>query len=260
MTSPDATAIALNEAAEELGVHYQTAYRWVRTGKLPATLVRGKYVVDRDDLLSAQSRRHTPLSPAPPSPRRVQNQMPLMNDALRRGDETTARQIARTLVDEGTPVIQLINDVLVPPLRSIGEEWHGGRLSIWVEHRASAIVDRLLGDVTPNRRGRRRGNALVAAVSGDLHSLPTTMAAVTLRDANWSVHHLGADVPPEELLSFVASEPVDVAVLSSTNSATRTLAEHTAGQLESHGVPTVLGRAGATLTDLLAAVDAATAS
>ncbi len=260
MSAPEATAIALNEAADELGVHYQTAYRWVRTGKLPATLVRGKYVVDRHDLQSARAHRSTPHSPTPPSPKRVQNQVPLMNDALRRGDETTARQIARTLVDEGTPIVQLINDVLVPPLRSIGADWHGGRLSIWVEHRASAIVDRILGDVTPNRRGRRRGTALVAAVTGDLHSLPTTMAAVTLRDANWSVHHLGADMPPEELLSFVASEPVDVAVLSSTNSATRVLAEHTARQLESQGVPTVLGRPGATLDDLLAAVDAVTAS
>jgi hypothetical protein len=31
----------------------------------------------------------------------------------------------------------------------------------------------------------------VSAVSGDRHSLPTTMAAVALRVANWQVHHLG---------------------------------------------------------------------
>jgi MerR family transcriptional regulator, light-induced transcriptional regulator len=35
--------IELAEAADRLGVHYQTAYRWVREGRLPAVRVRGRY-------------------------------------------------------------------------------------------------------------------------------------------------------------------------------------------------------------------------
>ena len=43
MTDPP--LIELRDAAAELGVHYQTAYRWVRSGQLPATMVAGKYAV-----------------------------------------------------------------------------------------------------------------------------------------------------------------------------------------------------------------------
>ena len=40
----------LQTAADALGVHYQTAYRWVRSGRLPARLIGGKYVVTRHDV------------------------------------------------------------------------------------------------------------------------------------------------------------------------------------------------------------------
>ena len=256
----ESTAIALNEAADQLGVHYQTAYRWVRTGRLPARLIAGKYVVEAGDLDAARTSRLTPSAPTPPTRRRLRSQAEVMDDALRRGDETIARQVTRTLVDEGTSIIDLVQEVIAPSLRSIGHDWHTGQLSIFVEHRASAIVDRVLGDVTPNRRGRRRGTAMVAAVAGDRHSLPTTMAAVSLRDANWAVHHLGADMPPDELLGFAASHALDVAVLSSTNPATADLAATTANRLERAGLPTVLGRPGATLDELIDQVSAVSRS
>ena len=37
MTNPE--TLGLRECAERLGVHYMTAYRYVRTGMLPATKV-----------------------------------------------------------------------------------------------------------------------------------------------------------------------------------------------------------------------------
>jgi excisionase family DNA binding protein len=38
---PASTDITLTEAAELLGVHYMTAYKYVRTGRLAATKVGG---------------------------------------------------------------------------------------------------------------------------------------------------------------------------------------------------------------------------
>ena len=92
---------------------------------------------------------------------------------------------------------------------------------------------------------------MVAAVSGDFHSLPTSMAAVALRDDNWSVEHLGANMPPDELVRFCTEHDVDVAVLSSTNPETATLASETADRLSEAGIPVVLGRPGSTLDGLI---------
>lgn len=244
-------ALDLRDAAAELDVHYQTIYRWVRSGRLPASLVGGKYLVDRSALETVRSTRETPDPPRPPAPGTLRRHADAMHTALVDGDETTARRLARELSARGTSVVDLIETVLVPPLRRIGQDWHDGHLTIWVEHRASAMVGRILADLGVSTRGRPRGTAMVAAVSGDRHSLPTSMAAAALRDANWRVHHLGADMPPGELVRFCDEHDVDVAVISSTNPDTAESARVAAHDLEEAGTPTILGRPGASLRDLL---------
>jgi methanogenic corrinoid protein MtbC1 len=154
------------------------------------------------------------------------------------------------LVDDGVSVTTVTQEVFVPALRLIGAEWHAGKLPIWVEHRASAIVHQLLGEHHPRPRGRRRGTAMVAALSGDQHALPTAMAAAALREDNWRVHHLGADMPGAELVQFCRQHPVDVAVLTVTNDAARGSAGRTARALEAEGVRTLVGHPGSTLADL----------
>jgi excisionase family DNA binding protein len=48
--------VSLHEAAERLGVHYMTAYRYVRTGRLPAERDGSHWLVDPIELerLAAQ--------------------------------------------------------------------------------------------------------------------------------------------------------------------------------------------------------------
>jgi excisionase family DNA binding protein len=253
VTAEPDDALELKEAAEALGVHYQTAYRWVRSGRLPARLVDGRYLVARRDIETVAVRRETPARPAPPSRERLERQADRMHEALLEGDEPTVRSIARRLVDEGTTLVDLIQRVLVPPLVMIGRAWHEGRLTIWVEHRASAMVERTLGELSPNPRGRRRGTAVVAAVSGDHHSLPTTMATVALRESNWHVHHLGADMPPDEIVGFCDAHDVDVVVISLTNPDVGDVALHTATRLRANGIAAIVGGPGRRLDELAAA-------
>ena len=77
------------------------------------------------------------------------------------------------------------------------------------------------------------------------------MAAVALRSANWSVHHIGVDTPPRELMGFCMEHSVDLAVLTVTNPDAIELTEHTADALRAAGVPTIVGGPGRTLDDLL---------
>ena len=243
--------LELQEAADALGVHYQTAYRWVRNGRLPATVVGGRYRVARLDLAHLDAHRRAPSAPKPPTDRRLHNQVERIYDALVNGDETRARSISQHLISDGTNVVVFIQRVLVPALRQIGDAWHHGQLPIWSEHRASAIAEHILAELSPNPRGRRRGIAAVAAVNGDHHSLPTMMATIALRDDNWQVHHLGADTPPDELVQFCTQQPIDLAVLTVTNPDSIQIAEHTATTLRTAGIQTITGSPGRTLDDLL---------
>ena len=165
--------------ADALGVHYQTAYRWVRSGRLPARLVAGQYRVGRADLERVDDQRRKPIAPRPPSGRRLHHQVERMYEALLNGDEAEARRICQRLVGDGTQVVAVVETVLAPALRRIGSGWHDGEVPIWAEHRASKIAESVLAQVSVNPRGRRRGVVAVAAVSGDHHSLPTTMATVS---------------------------------------------------------------------------------
>jgi len=241
----------LASAARALGVHYQTAYRWVRTGRLPAFMVDGRYAIAGSDIEALRRVRATPVLPTTPDRRRIASRSGPMHAALVQGDEQLVRRIARALVDEGALVCDLISQALAPALREIGQEWRAGQLTIATEHRASAIVERVLGELTPNPRGRRRGTALVAAVEGDHHTLPTTMAAVALREDNWTVHHLGSDMPVTELASFCRSEPIDLVVLTVTEPAVTQASEDAASSIRAFGTPVIVGGPGHTLDELL---------
>ena len=255
-----ADALDLDEIAEEVGVHYLTVYRWVRAGRLPAEMVDGRYRVMRHDLAVFIEARRTPKQPRPPGAPRLDRAAETMHTALSTGDEFAARDLAGALVAERTSIADLVQQVLVPPLRRIGQDWHDGKISILVEHRASAITERILGEVAPRPRGRRRGNVMVAAVSGDRHSLATTMAAVVLRDNNWSVHHLGADMPPDELVQFCGEHQIDVAVLTVVNSECIELADITAARIRKAGTPVVVGSPARTVHELVQMVRDAVAA
>jgi excisionase family DNA binding protein len=244
-------ALGLQEVADELGVHYQTAYRWVRSGRLPAALVDGRYEVTPAALARFAARRVEPRRPAARSPRGGFG--PLSDRVflhLLLGDERDARRLVERLIEDGVSVTTVAQEVLTPALQRIGDEWKVGRLTVSEEHRASAIVERILGEHHPSPRGRRRGTVVVAALAEERHSLPTAMAAAALRDDNWHVHHLGADVPPADLMRFIDAQPVDLVVVSVTIPEMCPNADEVVAELEAAGLRVLVGAAGARLDDL----------
>ena len=250
----DPCSVLLREAADELAVHYQTAYKWVVSGALPATMVRGRYVIDRGDLAEFARRRDAPVAPrariSARRPERLDKAADRLYAALVAGEELVVRQIAVALIEKGVPLATVLQDTVSPALRRIGADWSAGDSAIWVEHRASAIVERLLGHLRSEPRGRRRGTVVVAAVAGDLHNLPSAMAAAALRADNWAVQHLGSDMPAGEILRFCAENDVDLAVITVTTAGLAPTAERTAHELRSAGVATLIGGSGHTLDEL----------
>jgi MerR family transcriptional regulator, light-induced transcriptional regulator len=243
--------IELQAAADQLGVHYQTAYKWVRSGRLAAQMINGRYMIDQSTLDAFANERKRPTERRPRRPRSGFSTLAdRMFQQLVLGDERGARKLSGELVTDGVPLSQVIQEVIAPALRRIGEEWRAGRMAIWVEHQASAIVERILGEQHPTPRGRRRGVAMVAAVSGDSHSLPTSMAAAALREDNWAVHHLGADIPGDEIVRFCAATSLDLAVLTVTTTDTELRATCTATELQRLGLRTIVGHPGGTLEEL----------
>jgi excisionase family DNA binding protein len=195
-------SLTLAEAAERLGVHYMTAYRYIRTGRLPATRSGRQWQIDPADLAELHS-HPTPARPNDHDRRRVDHASRLESRLLA-GDEAGAWAVIETAMGSGATPERVYLDILSPVLESIGERWAQGEVDVADEHQASGVATRLVGRLGPRftRRGRKRGTVVVGAAPHDRHGLPVAMLADLLRVRSFSVVDLGADVPPE---SFAAT-------------------------------------------------------
>lgn len=241
----------LQSAAQRLGVHYQTAYRWVRDGRLSAAKVGASYDVGADEVERLRAERTRPRpAPATTRVRDWPGQVDRLHRALVVGDELAARQVFDRLYDGGVELLVLCTHLVSPALHMIGEEWQVGRISVAVEHRASAICERMLARVSRHHRGRPRGVCVVATPPGEEHGLPAIMATLVLRADHWQVHHVGTEVPPDDLADLVKGVAADFVVLSVVNPAATDAAADEGRHLSRAGVGVLVGSPGRTLAEL----------
>ncbi len=196
--------ITLGEAARRLGVHYMTAYRYVRTGTLPARQSGARWMVEEADVESLRAPNGHPRAPrAARGAGSTRGRRQLMS-RLVAGDEAGAWATVQNLLSAGAGAADIYVDVLAPALQMIGDAWEDGSLQVAGEHRASATATRLVGRLGPMfaRRGRPRGTVVVGIVATDRHALPAAMLADMVRSDGFQVLDLGADTPVE---SFVES-------------------------------------------------------
>lgn len=197
------SAVSLHEAARRLKVHYMTAYRYVRSGRLPAYQEDGEWRVLVSDVQAfAAARKQRPAkggSRAKHGSRPAADWAGRFEQCLLLGDEVGAEHLLDDALASGHDLFSLYLEVVSPALVAIGERWQRGDLQIHEEHRASTIVSRLFARVSSRfaHRGPSRGTVVVGGPSGERHALALTMVADLLRSRGWTVSDIGTDVPAE---------------------------------------------------------------
>jgi len=208
-----AGGITLEEAAQRLGVHYMTAYRYVRSGRLPAVRDGLRWMVDPADLAAIDTGRAT------------RGHGRLRTDGAARlqarmvaGDEAGSWGVIEEALAYGMSPSAVLVDLIGPALRAIGDGWATGELAVADEHRAVTVAQRLVGRLGPRfaRRGRKRGTVVLGSVAGDEHALPSAMVADVLRGGGFDAVDLGANTPPESFAATAADATRLVAVLVGT--------------------------------------------
>ncbi len=198
-----AESLSLAEAAQLLGVHYMTVYRYVRTGLLPAQRAGATWRVAPSDLAALKAA----APPDRPAPRARRGQRSSLEGRLLAGDEAGAWAVMEAALASGTSPESLLVDLLAATLKSVGDRWESGELTVADEHRASGVAVRLVGRLGArfNRRGLKRGTVVLAAPAGELHGLPVAIGANVLRWHGYEVVELGADTPASALVAAVAA-------------------------------------------------------
>jgi DNA-binding transcriptional MerR regulator len=108
----------------------------------------------------------------------------------------------------------VLTEVVLPVLRSIGDGWAEGTVTIAQEHLASNLLrGRLLAIVRDWGQGTGP-RAVLACPSGEQHDLPLLIFAIALRQAGWRITFLGADTPITTIEAAAASVSPRAVVLS----------------------------------------------
>ncbi|MFK8022644.1 MAG: helix-turn-helix domain-containing protein, partial [Ilumatobacter sp.] len=112
----------LHEAADELGVHYMTAYRYVRHGQLEASKLGGSWKVSAEAIESFRSGSATaPVAPGESAPWGVRLESRLVD-----GDARGAWGVVQAAMASGADVEQVYLEMITPSMVNIGERWAAG--------------------------------------------------------------------------------------------------------------------------------------
>ena len=129
---------------------------------------------------------------------------------------------ALTLAISLLPPARLIDEVLEPLLREVGERWHSGQFSIAQERMVSAGVRKHIGLIVETYdRTARRQSIVFATLPGERHELGLLMSAMICASHGLKVHYLGPDLPAAEIARYsreagAALVAISVILLEST--------------------------------------------
>ena len=157
----------------------------------------------------------------------------LLNDVPERQNRAAANAFVRRMVDAAAdfepidceqaltlaisllPPTQLVDDVLAPVLREVGERWHSGEFSIAQERLVSTCIRRQVALMLDSYDRLARGPAIVfATLPGERHELGLLMSALIAASRGLRCHYLGPDLPASELVQYVLRVDAAVAAIS----------------------------------------------
>jgi MerR family transcriptional regulator, light-induced transcriptional regulator len=117
---------------------------------------------------------------------------------------------------------ELYRDVLTRLLVRMGAAWQHGRVAVWEEHLASAMVRSVVEIVYPGVLRVKAGvspagrSVVLASPPEEGHDLGLRMVSDRFDMAGWTTYFLGADTPVDDVIDAARRLGVDAVVLSSS--------------------------------------------
>lgn len=125
--------------------------------------------------------------------------------ALLDGARLPCGAIVQHLLAAGADPKDLYVRLFQRSLDQVGELWERGRISVAIEHLATAITTRVLALVQSQVMGQKAGDRsiVVACVANEPHQVGAHMAADYCELLGWRSYFLGANTPLPDLLELV---------------------------------------------------------
>jgi DNA-binding transcriptional MerR regulator len=137
-----------------------------------------------------------------------------------------------------------LSEVVLPYLRGVGERWAAGEIGVGHEHFATNLIHGRLLSLARKWDAGHGPRALLAAPSGELHTIGLLSFGLALWTRGWRITYLGADTPVGALAQVAATLKPEQVVVASVRADTY-LRAHTALAELAAQVPLALAGAGA---------------
>ncbi len=118
------------------------------------------------------------------------------------------------------PLAEVVDELLEPVLRELGERWAAGEGFVAHEHLVSHAIRAHVGSQIADARGGVRGLAVLASGPGDHHDLGVLVLALLLHRDGWQVCFLGAALPLVDAIAFAQETEAKLVAISVTMSET----------------------------------------
>ncbi|MFW2372210.1 MAG: MerR family transcriptional regulator [Gammaproteobacteria bacterium] len=115
--------------------------------------------------------------------------------------------------------IDMVNEhVIIPVLRSLGEQWQNREAGIAEEHFFSAFLRNKLGARFHHQSNNSRGKQiLVACLSGEYHELGILLYCIAAIGRGYRILYLGSNMPPQQIATVVSRTHVSAVLLSASS-------------------------------------------
>ena len=130
------------------------------------------------------------------------------------GDESTALQAAQAVLDEGVPVLTVI-DSLTASMREIGEQF--ARMEIFLPEMMTAaqVMKAVLKILEPAMKGeaaasQKKGVVVIATVEGDMHEIGKDIVINLLEVHGFEVHDMGINVNALDIINEAVKVNADI--------------------------------------------------
>jgi corrinoid protein of di/trimethylamine methyltransferase len=164
-----------------------------------------------------------------------------LTKALHDGDEGAAEAFARQALEGGADPLQLIQEVLVPTLTEVGDNFQNLRiflpelmLSGEAAKRASSILEGALE--AEGRVVTTLGKVVIGTVEGDIHDIGQSIVTSLLSANGFDVVNLGRNVKPSVFLEAAEKERADIVGMSALMTTTLPVQRRTIKLFEEVGV------------------------
>jgi DNA-binding transcriptional MerR regulator len=115
---------------------------------------------------------------------------------------------------------EILEHVVVPTQREVGDRWHAGTLAVAQEHMGSEMLGRIARDLLRLMQPLDvvHGNVILACPAWETHSLPLYIVGARMAQWGFQTWVLGPSIPAKDLAMVIdAKRPTMVGLSMSTN-------------------------------------------